>query len=118
MLREGLGKMQLLAARPRRQPHLLPDVLPRLRRHAASRPRLCAALRRSKPALLDRRRRDRARVARLPCQRLGLAAPPGPGRRRPLAGPDAGVGDQLAATPPQLRLVTADPLLRAAARPP
>ena len=114
------GAGALLALRGRHEPDLLPAVRARLRRHAAAGGRLLAGLRLGglNTALDGRRRHRRALGPGLPRQRGADEHRRQGGRRRPVGGPHARVGDDLAAAAPQLhRGAAAHPLPRAAARP-
>ena len=119
MLRERLGKLHFVADGDRREPDVLPDVLPRRRGHGPP-DRPLSGLQRlagTEHRLDGRLVRDRGLGARVHRQRRRLPARSSPGGRGPVGGAYARVGDELAAAAAQLRRAAADPLLRPAAGP-
>ena len=100
--RAASGRLQLLAARRRHEPDLLPDVLPRLRRDAAPRRRLPAPRGWQTLNLLSTigAVRDRAGACSSSSSTSwSRCAPPGPAGDDPWQRADARVGDELAAAP-------------------
>ena len=104
----------------RLQPDLLPDARARPGRDAAADRRLLLdrGLERPEPPRDDRRVHDRGEHGPVPVEHLPVAAQRRAGRRRPVGGQHARVGDQLAAARLQLRPPARDPVGATGLRPP
>ena len=115
----GPRQAALLAALHRRQRDLLHPTAARPGRHAAPHQRLRGQPRLGTDEHPDHNRRVRLRRRHdgLPLQRVLLAQIRRARLERPLGRDHAGVGDDLAAAPAQLRLAARDPLGAAALRP-
>ena len=102
----------------RLQPDVLPDARTGARRHAAAHRGLLVGgrLERPEPRRDHRRLHDRRVDDPVPVEHLHLAAQRRAGRRRPVAGQHARVGNDLPATAVQLRPAAGDPVRAAAVR--